>query len=101
MSNRASYQHHHNLRLGASASSPSRSERGAVRGIGVYQEGDPYPIVRLPFCEATIRNIAMQNPDLSALTLAVRLATGSRVSGFFANSTCGISRVPVIFRGLK
>lgn len=99
MSARASYQKLPNIKLGHGP----KIVRSKVSGIGVVDPSTSpkRQVLRLPFAEHTIRGIALQNPDLSALTIACRLASGNRVTGFYADSTCGMSRRSVEFIGLE
>ena len=105
MSNRASYQHISNIHLGQSSRLSYLIQlvhsRVKVSSIGVKCPSTGRIILRMPYTEHNIRNIALQNANLSALTLAVDLASGRRVNCVYASSTCGMARQSVTLVGLE
>ena len=93
---RASYNHiNPNMRVGKAP------ERAYVGNIGVFDAENNSLLFRVPFTVDRIHNIIAFNPELSPLDVAVKLATGVRVLCQYGSSTSGVSRRPVLLKGLK
>lgn len=92
---RSAKQHIGNIRIGK-----PKPELAKVEHIGVFKDNGDL-LITLNFTESTVRNICALNPELSPLKVTINLATGVRIVGVYADSTAGIRRRSVIFRGIK
>lgn len=80
---RASYQKLPNIRLGHSKENQRLT---GAQWIGVFKPDQlQSPFMRIPLTSGSCRNIAVTVPELAPVDVAVRLATGGRVTGLFDN----------------